>query len=503
MITKINNDRTLGGQLIRNTAAVNPRERTGRPVHMARIFVLLVLGFMGMAEWMPAFSQVVPENHPPHRTARWQRSDSALLTMVQRRSFQYFYEGAEPHSMMAPERIHMDGRYPEHDQNVVTTGGSGFGIMTLLVGIRRHFMTREQGFKRMSRIVSFLEKADTYHGAFSHWYEGPTGKTKPFGSKDDGGDLVETSFLMQGLLCARQFFSGGNRLEKVLAQRIDRLWRAVDFHWYTRGEKVLYWHWSPDYGWQMNFQVHGYNECLIMYVLAAASPTHSIDTSVYNQGWGMNGKIQRASSYHGIPLHFFHQGNMPYGGPLFWAQYSYLGLNPNGLQDRYGDYGEENKNQALINYRWCVDNPKGYKGYGKDCWGLTASYSVAGYAAHSPSLRNDLGVISPTAALSSFPYTPEASMRALRCFYFRLGGRLWGKYGFYDAFSETAQWFPQKYLAIDQGPIAVMIENYRSGFLWRLFMSCPEVQRGLDKLGFQWQIPAAAKDTAAAGVSLR
>ena len=422
-----------------------------------------------------------------------QLSDSALFTLIEERSFQYFYEGAEPTSKMARERIHMDGDYPEHDQTVITTGGSGFGIMALIVGIERGFITKAEGINRLTDIVSFLEKADRYHGAYSHWYEGTTGKTKPFGTKDDGGDLVETSFLMQGLITARQYLQGGSAEQKALAARIDQLWRAVDYNWYTKGgEKVLYWHWSTKYGWEMNFPVHGYNECLIMYILGASSPTHAIDKATYDEGWAMSGKIKRASSYKGIPLQFYHQGDLPDGGPLFWSEYSYLGLDPRGLSDAYGNYGQENINQTLINYQWCIDNPKGFKGYGANCWGLTAGYSVGGYAAHAPNMQSDLGVITPTAALSSFAYTPKESMAALRYFYDSLGTKLLGKYGFYDGFSESENWFPKRYLAIDQGPIVAMMENYRSGLLWRLFMSAPEVRAGLKKLGFTLGTPAAS-----------
>ncbi|MCK5678990.1 MAG: beta-glucosidase, partial [Flavobacteriaceae bacterium] len=126
--------------------------------------------------------------------------------------------------------------------------------------------------------------------------------------------------------------------------------------------------------------------------------------------------------------------------------------------------------------------PKEYVGYGTKNWGLTASDNHQGYSAHSPT--NDLGVISPTAALSSFPYTPEYSMQALRHFYYNFDGKLWGKYGFYDAFNQTENWYATNYLAIDQGPIIIMIENYRTGLLWNLFMSCPEVKEGLSKLNF-------------------
>jgi hypothetical protein len=413
-------------------------------------------------------------------------NDSALLDLVERQTFEYFWDGAEPNSGMAPERIHMDNIYPDHDQNIVATGGSGFGLMAILAAIHRHYITPEKGLARFEKIVGFLEKADRFHGAWPHWIDDNTGHVKPFGREDDGGDLVETCYLLQGLLCVRQYFRGGNAREKQLAARIDTLWRGVDFNWYRNGGKnVLYWHWSPIYGWKKNFPVHGYNECLILYVLAASSPTHPIPAEVYHEGWAQKGAIDSTTWYQHDTLHLRMQGRPPHGGPLFWSQYSYLGLDPHGLKDRYADYWRENRTQSLINYQWCVDNPKHFKGYGKDNWGLTASYSVVGYAAHAPDEKNDLGVISPTAAISSMPYTPKQSMAAIQHWYAYLRDKIWGKYGFYDAFSEQTSWYPPRYLAIDQGPEVDMIENYRSGLLWRLFMSCPEVQRGLTSLGFR------------------
>lgn len=386
---------------------------------------------------------------------------------------------------MARERFHADNQYPQNDKNAVTIGGGGFGVMAILVGIERGFITRQQGLERLQRIVNFLEKADRFHGAWPHWLYGETGKVKPFSRKDDGGDLVESSFMLQGLLAVRQYFKNGDGNEKALASQIDKLWKEVDFNWYRNGKNVLYWHWSPNYGWEMNFAVTGYNECLIMYVLAASSPTHSVPVEVYHEGWAKNGKINDTTTKYGYTLTLAHNGSKEYGGPLFWSHYSYLGLDPRGLKDRYADYWEHNKNHVLINYSWCVENPKKFKGYGPDSWGLTASYSVKGYSGHAPGLDNDLGVISPTAALSSMPYTPEHSMRAMKHWYNNLGDKVYGVYGFFDAFSETDNWFPKRYLAIDQGPIVVMMENHRSGLLWKLFMSCPEVQQGLKKLGFE------------------
>ncbi len=409
----------------------------------------------------------------------------SIFNLVEKQTFGYFWDGAEPHSGLARERYHVDGDYPEHDQNVVTTGGSGFGIMSILVGIERGYITRQQGFERLAHIADFLEKADRFHGAWPHWMYGETGKVKPFGQKDNGGDLVETAFMMQGLLCVRQYFANGNEQEKALAAKINKLWEGVEWSWYRNGKNVLYWHWSPTYEWQMNFAVTGYNECLIMYVLAASSPSYSIPAEVYHEGWAKDGKIRDSVNAYGYTLKLHHNYARELGGPLFWAHYSYLALDPHGLKDKYADYWEHNVNQVLIDRAWCLENPKHFKGYGPDSWGLTASYSVNGYAAHAPGKETDLGVISPTAALSSMPYTPEYSKQAMVHWYKNYNGKLFGKYGFYDAFSETDNWYPQKYLAIDQGPEVVMMENYRSGLLWKLFMSCPEVQGGLKKLGFE------------------
>lgn len=411
-------------------------------------------------------------------------SEDSLLTLVQYQTFQYFWDNAETVSGLGKERTHMDNIYPDNDQTVVTTGGSGFGLMAILVGIERGFITREQALERYVKIVNFLEKADRFHGAWPHWIEGTTGKVKPFGRKDNGGDLVETSFLVQGLITVREYYKDGNKEEKALAAKIDKLWRAVDWNWYTKGQNVLYWHWSPEYKWEMNFPIGGYNECLITYVMAASSPTHSIKPEVYHQGWARNDSIITDRVYYDLPTVLDHfEGNNDPVGPLFWSHYSYLGLDPRNLKDKYADYWKLNQNHSLIDYRYCVDNPKGYEGYGPNCWGLTSSYSTKGYAGHSPS--EDYSVISPTAALSSFPYTPKESMQFLKFIYAPSRDSLVGKYGPYDAFSFEEDWYLPRYLAIDQGPIPVMIENHRTGMLWKLFMQAPEVNVGLKKLGFE------------------
>lgn len=438
------------------------------------IFIVAVLPYLVTGSQIKA-------NNPNFKTISI--SDQALLDSVEHRTFNYFWDGAEPVSGMARERVHMDGIYPENDRNIVTAGGSGFGIMAIIAGIERGYVSRQQGFDRFTRIVGFLEKADSFHGVFPHWWDGPTGKIKGFSDKDNGGDIVETAFLMQGLLSLHQYYIQGTTAEKALALRIDHLWKNVNWDWHRNGQDVLYWHWSPNHSWEMNFAIRGYNECLIAYILAASSPSHGVPMQTYHRGWAEDGKIRGSHSLEGYKLNLRYQSNSGIG-PLFWAHYSFLGLNPNGLKDQYADYYREMKHYTLINRAYCIRNPKKFQGYAEDCWGLTASYSVNGYSAHEPSEHADLGVISPTAALSSIVYTPEESMSVMRRLY-SMGTKVWGPYGFYDAFSETADWYPQRYLAIDQGPIAVMIENYRSQLLWKLFMSHPDVKKGLKQLGFK------------------
>ncbi len=403
--------------------------------------------------------------------------DSALLDIVQKQTFRYFWDFAHPVSGMARER---SNEAYDYGNEVVTTGGSGFGIMAVIAATERKWIARDTAARLLLKMVKFLSKADAYHGVFPHWLNGATGKTIPFSRKDDGADLVETSFLFEGFLCARQYFNKEDKTETELRNRINWLWNDIEWSWFTRdGQEVLYWHWSPNNGWAMNFPLRGFNECLITYVLAASAERYPVPAAVYHRGWAQSNFFKNGKAFYGhlLPLGF------DYGGPLFFSHYSFLGLNPKGLKDQYADYWQQNVNHTLINHDYCVDNPKHFKGYGEDCWGLTASDTYDGYNAFSPT--NDFGTITPTAALSAFPYTPEYSMKALRHFYYDLGDKIWSEYGFTDAFNETKNWYATSHLAIDQGPIIVMIENYRSGLLWKLFMSCPEVQKGLKKLGFE------------------
>ncbi len=450
---------------------------------MIRISVLLlVFTFFGCGSNTNKSKEAVVEN-----SSNPKLTDEQLLDAVEKQTFKYFWDYAEPNSGLARERFHPDGNYPENDAHIVTTGGSGFGLMALVSGIDRGYVTKEAAVERLDKIADFLAKAERFHGAWSHWIDGNTGKVKPFGTKDNGGDLVETSFLVAGMITVREYLKDGSQKEKAVAQKFDALWKGVDWKWYTNNKNVLYWHWSPSYAWQMNFPLEGYNECLITYVMAAASPTHSIDAKAYHEGWARSGGIVTSKTKYNLPLILKHNGAEEFGGPLFWAHYSYLGLDPNQLSDKYANYWDLNSNQVKIDYQYCIENPNNFEGYGADYWGLSASYSrnpdgSVGYNAHMP--NNDKGVISPTAAISSIVYTPKESIALIRNLYVNHKKDTWGEAGFYDAISLQNNWTAKRYLAIDQGPEVVMIENYRSGLLWKLFMNAPEIKSGLVKLGF-------------------
>lgn len=403
-------------------------------------------------------------------------SDNALLDTVQKRTFRYFWDYGHPVSGMARDKTNV----AELDD--CSVGGTGFGIMCIPVAVSRNFISRTDGLIRMQKIVDFLKTtAQTYHGAFSHRINGTTGATLLWQPKDDGADLVETSFLMMGLLTARQYFDGADLNETTLRNDINTLYNNVDWTWFKKdGANALYWLWSPNYNWDITFMIRGWNETLITYILAASATSHTIPKEVYDNGYTNNGGFKNGQQYYGLTLPL----GSAFGGPLFLSQYSFLGINPIGLNDSYANYELQTKNHTLINRAYCKENPKNYVGYTNSCWGLTASSSNIGYTNCSPT--NDIGVIAPTAALSSFAFTPNESMQALKYFYYKLGNYVWKDDGFADAFNLNTNpvWVGPQELVYNQLPIMIAIENYRSGLIWNLFTSCPEVKAGMRKLGF-------------------
>ncbi len=415
-------------------------------------------------------------------------TDDELLTMVQEGCFRYYWDAAHPAAGMALEVI-------PGDKNLVALGASGFGIMALIVGTERGFITRAQGAERMQRIVRFLARADRFHGVWPHFLDGNTAKVNPFfGKYDDGGDLVETAFLAQGLLAARQYFNGANETEHEIRETITALWKGIEWNWYRKdpASEVLYWHWSPNHAFHISHPLIGWNETMIVYLLAIASPTHAVPASLYHTGWA--GQSETAIRYRQgwsrtTDGDHYTNGNRYSGialdvgsvSELFFTHFSFLGFDPRNKRDRYANYFENNRKMALIHHAYAIENPRKFAGYGDAAWGKSAGINAGG---GRPFPRDDNGTITTHAALASFPYTPEESMKALKHFYRNLDGRLWGIYGFRDGYNPTENWFEDIYMGLNQGPIVAMIENHRTGLLWKLFMANPEIGTALEKIGF-------------------
>jgi hypothetical protein len=418
-------------------------------------------------------------------------NDDELQSMVQEACFRYYWDAGHPNAGLAPEVL-------PGDPNLLAMGGSGFGVMALVVGAERNFAPREAVAARVLKIARFLAKADRFHGVWPHFINGDTGKTIPFfGKYDNGGDLVETAFMIQGLLTARQYFNRGTADEREIRDIVTRLWREVEWDWYrkTPDSDVLYWHWSPDAAFHISHPLIGWNESMIIYLLAIASPTHPVPAEMYHTGWAGTSprhiNYRRGWSRTKVGDHFVN-GNTFYGqklevgegtgSDLFFVHFSFMGFDPRGLRDRYTNYFKNNQAITRINYAYCVDNPRKFVGYGEDCWGLSVGINAGG---GKPYPRDDNGTISVMASLASTPYTPVESLRALKHFYRDLGPKVFGVYGFHDGFNQTQNWFEEAYMALNQAPITVMIENQRTGLIWKNFMANPEIKPALDAIGFK------------------
>jgi len=409
-------------------------------------------------------------------------TDDQLLTMVQDASFHYYWDAAEPVSGMARES------QPGND-DMIALGASGFGVMAMVVAADRGFVPREAVVERMLKITRFLERADRFHGAWGHFMSGRTGHVIPlFQIYDDGADLVETSFMMQGLLAARGYFTRDTPAERELRARITKLWEGVDWDWFRATPKrdALYWHWSPDYGWYIHFRLEGWNEVMITYLLAVASPTHPVPPSIYYTGYTGHEGYGTPRTYFGITTtqSYFPPTKTSPGstGPLFFAHYSYMGYDPRGVRDRYSNYFKSNRALARISQAYAIANPKHFKGYGADSWGLTAVDGPDNdYHEYKPFLTDD-GTIAPTGAVASYAYTPKASLAAIKHWYRDLGEQMWGIYGFPDSFNQQQDWYSGIYMGLNQAPQTVMIENGRTGLVWRAFMSNPEIRAMQRKL---------------------
>ncbi len=395
-----------------------------------------------------------------------------VLDEWQRKTFNFFYEGADPTSGMAYEGTERG--------TTITSGGSGFGVMAIIVGAERGWITRQQAAEQTRKIVKFLGKADRFKGMWSHWYN-PDGTAFPFGNQVKTGDVIESSFMMAGLLAASEYYNSNSAIETEIRDSVASFWNTMDWKFYAQSGKSLYWLWfSQDNRFEL--EIKGWNEGLIAYILALGAPeSNTIPESVYTQGWQNNGGFSHPNrSYYGY--------NLPLGetkgGPLFFAHYSFLGLNPTMMEDQYANYWVQNVAHTMINRHYCLkEAPPAYK-YDEQNWGLTACYGGKppwDYKARSP--MNDDGVIAPTAALSSYPYTPFYSTQVL--LNLAKNPLVHGKYGFADSYALSTNTSEKRHLAIDQGPIVLMIENYRSGLIWNLMMKNEHVKLGLSRAGMK------------------
>jgi len=381
-----------------------------------------------------------------------------------------FFQGAEPNSGMAyndPSR-----------KSVMATGATGFGIMTLIAGVERGWISREDAANHIVKIVRFLKKAERYEGAWAHWYN-VKGEIVPFGNQNDAGEIIETTFMMGGLLTACEYFNGSSEAEKEIRTTTNEFWNTINWSHFVKDGK-FYWIWHRDTG-KYELPISGWNETLLAYILAMAAPAgHDVPVSVYKSCWqGSKNFYHAGREYYGYPLPL--GGN--YGEALFLAHYSMFGMDPRKMEDSYCFYWQQNQNHTMINRHYCINEAPEEYAYDANNWGLTACAGCGShpdYVARQP--QNDDGVISPAAALGSFPYTPFYStqvMLNLKSKYPAING----KYGFYASYCPAEKATAKNYLSMEQAPIAIMMENYRSGLLWSLLMKNEHVQRGLQLAG--------------------
>ncbi|MCL2649690.1 MAG: hypothetical protein FWD60_01535 [Candidatus Azobacteroides sp.] len=398
-----------------------------------------------------------------------------ILDKQARDYFDLFWSGecSHPNSKMA--RIGT-----ERAQGTVALAGSAYAVLSIPVAVERAWISKEEGIERLLHICRFLNTAERFHGAWSHWMDGVTGKALPFnGNQQNSGDLVETSFMMMSLLTCGEYFNGNTTSEKEIKNLIDSFWNTIEWNFYTNKEKVLYWSWDRDLGFAP-LKIQGPNEALPAYILALAAPAkNAITQDVYRSGWkGGNGYYNKGRTTYG---YLFELGRESKGGPLFTSQHPFLWFNPFLMEDEYIDYWKFCINHAMINHHYCLyEAPKAYK-YDENNWGLSACYGTPekGYVGRSPS--KDDGIICTTAAAGSIVFTPFYALQAMK--YMKSQSNLNGKYGLIDSYSPSENWNETRYLSISIFPVISMIENYKSGLIWKLAMQNEYIKKGLQLAG--------------------
>jgi hypothetical protein len=402
-----------------------------------------------------------------------------FLDLVQRTAFDYLWYETNPTNGLVKDR--------SSNPSVSSIAAVGFGLSAVTVGIDRGWISREAGRTRVLTTLEFLwsspqgPEADAtgYKGFYFHFLDMQTGRR----AGDAELSTIDTALLLAGVLHVQQYFDQDDTSEAKIRDLADNLHRRVDWPWMqVRSAKVCH-GWTPETGF-LPYDWGGYNEAMILYLLALGSPTFPINPDAWT-AWTSSYTWQ---THYGLGFVVF--------PPLFGHQYSHVWVDFRGIQDAYMrdkglDYFENSRRATLANRAYAIANPLGWVDYGENVWGLTASDIPASYRARgAPPAESDDGTITPTAAGGSFAFTPHESLAALRHIYDAYRTRIWGPYGFKDAFNPSKNWFAADYLGVDQGPIVLMIENYRTGRVWQVFMRHPAIQHGLARAGFVPRIEA-------------
>lgn len=399
----------------------------------------------------------------------------ALLDTLQYSAFKYFWLEANPVNGLIKDR--------SASWSPCSIASAGFGLTAICIGIDRGWVTREAGRARVLATLNTFwngpqgtDAAGTigYQGFFYHFLDMNTA-TRVWDSELSS---IDTALLLAGMLEARQYFDTADPLDVEVRTLVDNIYRRVNWEFMRNSGSALRMGWKPGTGFAGFGNWIGYNEAMIMYILALGSPTYPVPTTCWNV-WvsGYNWATYYGQSYVVFP-------------PLFGHQYSHCWIDFRYIQDPYMafrgiTYFENSRRATYAARSYCIDNPFGWVGYGENEWGLTASDDPWGYLAHgAPPAQNDNGTITPTAAASSIVFAPEIVIPTLHHFFDAYGPQLWGSYGFKDAFNRTQNWWATDVIGIDQGPIIIMIENYLTRSVWNRFMQNADIQAGLARAGF-------------------
>jgi hypothetical protein len=451
----------------------------------AAVLMAALIGFAGTAS-RPAGAQAYPGI-----TASPTLTTEALLDSLQRTSFEYFWEQANPVNGLIRDR--------SQTGSPCSIAAQGFGISAICIAIDHGWVTREAGRARIRLGMQTLwngPQSDAsfgvngYKGLFYHFLDINSGMR----TWSCELSTIDTALLMAGILDAREYFDTADAGDVELRALADSLYQRVDWDFMRSGGGAIKMGWKPGTGFNGYGYWIGYNEAMILYVLALGSPTHPVPATAWGF-WttGYQWQTQYGQTYVIFP-------------PLFGHQYSHCWIDYRHIWDSYMQargitYFENSRRATLAQQAYCIANPGGWVGYGATTWGLTASDDPDGYTAHgAPPALNDDGTITPTAPASSLPFAPEIVIPTLQNLYDTYGAMIWGQYGFKDAFNYSRFWFGPDYIGIDEGPIVIMIENYLNGAVWRRCGTSPYIVTGLARAGFTGVTPVPLEDAAAAPV---